>query len=446
MTVRMDPALARWIAHPGAGEAPRSAPGTAEAAVASRTLPVVRPADRDTRWWGAGRRKLAGWGVRVLASALTVVAALVSCLPVLWLAGSGAPEAVDALWRGSWGSDAAAGETLVQAIPLLLAALAIAVAFHGGLFNIGVEGQLTVGGLAAGVTGAQASGLPGPLLCVLCLLAGALAGAAWTVVPALLKAWRGVHEVVTTIMLNYIAVSVSAWAVSPSGPFVSSSQPSATEKIPEGARLPVILEGSRLHAGLLIALAALVLTGWYLYRTPGGFRLRLVGANPRAAAGVGIPVRASLVRVFLLSGALAGLTGAVQVLGLFGRYYDDSSSGYGFDAIAVALLGALSPLGILLAALFFATLSAGSVTLQAVAGINRELVSVVSGVVVALVLAQPWIVRGLHRLGARWRIHRSGRGVSRPPDPSGPPDRPTAPPDPRVGPGPDVAATRSSQR
>lgn len=376
MSVRMDSAVAERIRRPPAGPA-------------------------QVRAWTGHRSRLTALGVRVLASGLTVGAALVLCLPVLWLAGAGVPSTVDALWRGSWGSERAAGETLVQMIPLLMAGLAVAVAFHGGLFNIGVEGQLTVGGLTAGVVGARADTLPGPVLMVACLAAGALAGAVWTLIPALLKAWRGVHEVVTTIMLNYIAISVSAWAVSPSGPFVSARQPSATDRIPVDARLPVILTGTRLHAGLFVALAAAVLVGWYLYRTPGGFRLRLVGANPRAAASVGISAERSVVRVFLLSGSLAGLAGGVQVLGLFGRYYDASSSGYGYDAIAVALLGALAPIGIVAAALFFATLSAGSVLLQAEAGINRELVSVVSGLVVALVLAQPWIVRGLARLTRR---------------------------------------------
>lgn len=334
---------------------------------------------------------------RVISFALTLLLALLAAAPFVLLAGSDLPTAVEALWAGSWGSGRAISETLVQAIPLVITALAVALAFQAGLFNIGAEGQLVMGGLAAGAVGALVP-LPGPLLIVACLVAGMLGGGLWAVVPAVLKAYRGVHEVVTTIMLNYIAFNVSRFLVSPSGWLVSETQPSATEKIPLEARLPIIAPGTRLHAGLFIAIAVVAIVAWVLYRTPAGFRLRLVGLNPTAARNVGIsPVRTTMIAM-IASGSLAGLAGAVQVLGLFGRYYDSFAPGYGFDAIAVALLGALAPLGIAVAALFFASLDAGAVQLQAVAGVSREMVSVVSGLVVAFVAAQPAILRLLRRI------------------------------------------------
>lgn len=337
---------------------------------------------------------------RILSFVLTVLAAVIVSLPLVYLSGGDGALALDALIAGSWGSPIAAAETLVQTVPLLISGLAVALAFHAGLFNIGVEGQLVVGALSAGIVGATLP-LPGPILIVVCVAAGAAGGALWALIPALLKAYRGVHEVVTTIMMNYIAFNLSTFLVSPSGPFVSSSQPSATEKIPIEARLPILVPGTRLHAGLILAIVLVIAVAWYLYRTPGGFSLRLTGANPRAARGAGISVPQTILRAMLLSGALAGLAGAVQVLGLFGRYFDAFSPGYGFDAIAVALLGALSPVGIAAAALFFGTLDSSAVYLQAQAGVSREMVGVVSGLVVGFVAAQPAILRLLRRLRAR---------------------------------------------
>ena len=177
---------------------------------------------------------------------------------------------------------------------------------------------------------------------LVCILAGMAGGAAWALIPALLKAYRGVHEVVTTIMMNFVATSIAEFAVAPNGPFVSAGQPSATERVPAGAQLPIIWEGTRLHAGLLIAIAAIVIVLWLLYRTPAGFRLRLMGANAGAARASGISISRVTILALLGSGALGGLAGAVQVLGVYGRFFASFSPGYGFDAIAVALLGALS--------------------------------------------------------------------------------------------------------
>ncbi|GAA1466493.1 ABC transporter permease [Microbacterium thalassium] len=337
--------------------------------------------------------------------AITVGVALLVSLPLIYLSGADGDLALEALVVGSWGSPAAIAETLVQSTPLLISGLAVALAFHAGLFNIGVEGQLVVGALAAGIIGATLP-LPGTALLVVCMLGGAAAGALWALVPALLKAFRGVHEVVTTIMMNYVAFSLSTFLVSPSGPFVSETQPSATEKIIDEARLPVVMPGTRLHAGLIIAIILVVAFAWVLHRTPFGFGLRLTGANRSAAESAGVSVAGTVVRAMLLSGGLAGIAGAVQVLGLFGRYYDAFSPGYGFDAIAVALLGALAPIGIAVAALFFGTLDSGAVYLQAQAGMSREMVGVISGLVVAFVAAQPAVLRLLRA----WRARRPARG------------------------------------
>ena len=334
---------------------------------------------------------------QALTFVLTIAAALLASTPLIWIAGSDLWLATSALFGGALGTGHAIAETLVQMIPLLIAGLAVTVAFHASLFNIGVEGQLVFGGLVAGVTGA-ALDLPPALLLLVCLLAGMAGGALFALIPALLKAYRGAHEVVTTIMMNFVAIAVSEYAVAPTGPFVAPDQPSATARVPEGARLPIIWDGTRLHAGLLVALLAVVLVLWVLYRTPAGFRLRLMGANQQAARASGTSIERMTIVALLASGALGGLAGAVQVLGVYGRFYAAFSPGYGFDAIAVALLGALSPIGVVAAAFFFAVLHAGSVPLQVVAGISREMVGVVSGLVVAFVAAQPAALRLLRYL------------------------------------------------
>lgn len=331
-------------------------------------------------------------GGQVLTFMLTIAAALVASVPMIWIAGSDLSLTTSALFGGALGSGPAIAETMVQMVPLLIAGLAVAVAFHASLFNIGVEGQLLFGGLVAGVVGATLD-LPPFLLMIACLLAGMAGGALFALIPALLKAYRGAHEVVTTIMMNFVAIAVSEYAVAPTGPFVAADQPSATERIPDGAQLPVIWEGTRLHAGFLVALAAVAVVWWVLFRTPLGFRLRLLGANQGAARASGVSIERITILALLASGALGGLAGAVQVLGVYGRFYAAFSPGYGFDAIAVALLGALSPIGVMASSFFFAVLHAGSVPLQAIAGISREMVGVVSGLVVAFVAAQPAALR-----------------------------------------------------
>jgi simple sugar transport system permease protein len=330
------------------------------------------------------------------AFVLTIAAALVAVLPIVYLSGSNAAAAYGALADGSLGNKNAIAETLIQATPLLLSGLAVAVAFHGGLFNIGVEGQLAIGGLAAAFVGIHVH-LPGIAHLIVSVAAGMAGGALWAAVPALLKAVRGVHEVVTTIMMNYVAFSLSRYLVSSGGPLASSTQPLATDQVGSSARFPLIWEPTRLHAGFLLALVVTGLMAWFLYRTPAGFRLRLVGANPKAARFHGVDTTRVTVGAMLTSGALAGLAGAVEVLGLYGRYYDSFSPGYGYDAIAVALLGQLAPIGILAAALFFGVLRAGSVQLAAVAGISREMIGVVSALVIGFVAVQPAVRRLLAR-------------------------------------------------
>jgi general nucleoside transport system permease protein len=328
--------------------------------------------------------------------ALVILAALVAAIPLFYLAGSNPLIGYRALAQGSLGSRYAVGETLVATMPLFLSGLAVAYAFQGGLFNIGVEGQLLMGGLAAGTLGTKLA-LPAGVHLAVCLVGGMAAGALWALLPGLLKAWRGAHEVITTIMLNYVAFSVSRYLVKPEGLLVSRSQPSATDLVRPTAELPNLWPGTRLHAGVWVSLLAGVVCWYLLFRTPMGYRLRVAGRNPVAARFHGIRPRRVIVQAMLVSGAFAGLAGAVEVLGVFDRYYDAFSPGYGFDAIAVALLGALNPVGVAVAAVFFGILRAGSTMLQAVGGVSRDLISVFSGLVVGFAAAVPLVDRVLRR-------------------------------------------------
>ncbi|WP_283139546.1 ABC transporter permease [Rhizohabitans arisaemae] len=336
----------------------------------------------------------------------TLALALAAAVPLIYLAGTDPVTAYGALLRGSVGDQYALSETVVQATPLLVGGLAVALAFHAGLFNIGVEGQLVVGGLAAAAVGVNLD-LPAAVHLPVAVLTGAAAGAAWAAIPAVLKAWRGVHEVVTTIMFNYLAFGLSRHLVAPGGGLASATQPSASDPVADGARLPALTETTRIHSGVLLAVAAVIAVGWFLYRTPAGFKLRMVGANPTTASFHGVGVRRVQIGALMGSGALAGLAGASEILGLYGRYLDSFSPGYGFQAIAIALMGMLTPLGVLAAAAFFGMLAAGSVGLQSV-GISRELINVVSGLVVGFVAAQPALIGAYLR--RRRKRQASGQG------------------------------------
>lgn len=285
-------------------------------------------------------------------------------------------------------------ETLINAVPLAFTGIAVAVAFRTGLFNIGAEGQLLVGALATGWFGVAFAGLPGIILLPATLVAGGVAGASYGAIAGALKAWRGAHEVITTIMLNYVAIFLMHWLLQ-NGPMTAPSAfgTPASAKVGDGAILPVILPIelvplSRLHAGVLIALAALVAFWFLMWKTSLGYELRAVGFSSRAALQAGIDPKRRMITVMAIAGAFAGVGGAVQILGVLYRVFDGFSPGYGFDAIAVALLGKNSPVGILLAALLFGAFGHGGALMQSNAQVSAHIVSVIEALVLFLVAAE----------------------------------------------------------
>jgi ABC-type uncharacterized transport system permease subunit len=334
-----------------------------------------------------GRPALAAAGTLALTGLL--VAALVAA------AGYDAGAALAALWHGSLGSpDALLSATLVRATPLLLAGLAVALAFRAGVLNIGAEGQLLAGAAAAaavGVLGAAAAGRAAP---VLMLAAGALAGALWAGVAAVLRRRFGVLDVIGTLMLNFVALHLVSYLVR--GPLQEPTHIyPQTPTLADAARLPRIAEGVRLHWGFPLALLA-ALALWYVLRsTAAGFRLRVVGASPRAARSAGrVDVERTVAAAFLASGALAGLAGAVEVGGVTYALYENISPGYGYTAIAVALLARLDPLGVVAAGIMFGALEAGAGAMQRDAGVPAVLVSVVEALLILLLLAVEHVRRG----------------------------------------------------
>jgi len=301
-----------------------------------------------------------------------------------------------ALVDGSVGSIAALSETLTAAVPVTLAALGIAFAFRAGLFNIGAEGQLLVGGMAAVVAGFALPGLPAAVHLPVALMAGTLAGAAWGSIAGWLKAATGAHEVITTIMLNLIAVRLIDYLLrNPPIQRPGRSDP-ISQSVLASAELPKILSwidpNLRLHAGLFLTLAVVGLVYWLLFRTTLGFELRSAGFNPMAARYAGMHAGRIIVIVMAIAGGLAGLAGGSQVLGVLGRATPNFSQGIGFDAIAVALLGRSHPLGVLFAGLLFGALAAGGRQMQVSAGVSIDLIAIIQALIIVFIAA-PLIVR-----------------------------------------------------
>lgn len=331
------------------------------------------------------------------------------CLPVLGIAAGmlvgtaifllkGANPLVGyaALFRGALGNLENISDSLVKAVPLGLTGLAVVISYRAGIFNIGCEGQLQAGAIAAAFLGTQITGLPAALHVPLCVLGALAAGGLVALIPALAKAYRGYNETVITMLLNYIFLYLASYMVH--GPLMEPGQNlPQSARLAESAMLPR-LPGTRLHLGLVFLLAAAAGLYWLLGRSSFGFKVRASGFNPRAAFAAGIPSKSVMIRAMLLSGALAGLAGAVEIMGLHGRLIENFSPGYGYDAIAVALLAALHPLGVLLSAFFFGALRSGAASMQIVTGLPVTFVQIIQGVSVLFIVAATGMPRFLGRI------------------------------------------------
>ena len=327
---------------------------------------------------------------------------------ILWLSGYDPLAAWAALYKGAFGSPKAIGDTLLKSTPLILTGLAVAYGFRAGLFNIGAEGQLFMGGLAAAWLGVELASLPWAVAVPILIIASALAGAAWAFIPAILKARVGAHEVITTMMFTYIARYIVSWLVV--GPLKDVGQIPQTAMIGTNAQLPrfqalfsastlealPFLNLGRAHLGFLVAVIAAVVIWLILKYTTLGYENRAVGFNPWASETAGISVQATTVKALCISGALAGLAGSVEVMGVHYRIFDQFSSGFGFTGIAVALLAKNHPLGVIPAAILFGGLSAGSTMMQFEAKVPQDIILIIQALVIFFVAAEEivlWFVR-----------------------------------------------------
>lgn len=355
----------------------------------------------------------------LLVPVLAVVTGLILGAIVIIASGENPFTAYGALFAGSFGTPGAliegiqsyiaTGETrlllraiypftesLVTATPYIFAGLSVALGFRAGLFNIGAEGQFFIGALCSAFVGYSIKGLPMIIHLPLAILAGAAGGAIWGMIPGYLKAKFGAHEVVNTIMMNWIAFRLSDWLLN--GPMKSSGFRPVTPNVEASAELPrLFADPLRFNVGFFLALLVAYLIYWFLFKTTTGFEIRSVGANPDAAKYAGMNIVKNIVLVMAMAGGLAGLAGSSQVLGVDHWVGQGFSAGYGFDAIALALLGKSHPFGVVISALLFGFLRSGATNMQSRAGIPIDIISIIQGLVI-IFIAAPAIIRWLYRI------------------------------------------------
>jgi len=337
---------------------------------------------------------------KIVPQAIAIALAFVVGAVTLILTGYSPLEAYAAMLTGAFGDTFGIGQTFTQATPIIFTALAFLFAYKCGLFNIGAEGQFLFGAFVAAVIGISFSGLPSFLHVPLALLAGALAGGMWGFIPAVLKARLGAHEVITTMMLSYVALYVTSYMVN--YPFKAPGWVAQTVPIAPSAELPRILPPTQLSASILIAFLLAGLTRFTLCRTTIGYEVRAIGLSPSVAESGGISIRKGIILALTISGAMAGLGGAGEVLGVHYRFIEGFSPGYGWDGLAVALVGGLNPAGILLASVLFGALRSGGMTMTRTMHIPLDIVSILQALVILFVAAPKLIKYLLKKGGVKW--------------------------------------------
>jgi ABC-type uncharacterized transport system permease subunit len=339
----------------------------------------------------------------LLVPLLAIVTAIIIGGIVIAVVGGNPFAAYLGLAQGAFGSAKALSETAVWATPYIFAGLAVALAFKGGLFNIGAEGQLAVGAVVSALIGYALpewlhTSLPWFIHLPLTVGLGVLGGAIWGAIPGALKAYTGGHEVINTIMMNYIALNLTSFLLN--GPMRDPNPLNLSAKTPDiavSARIPPIFPGLRVHWGFVLALLMSVFIWWLLQKTTLGFEIRTVGANPDAAKYAGINVKWNIILTMGISGALAGLAGVIEVTALNYRHELGFSLGYGFDAIAIALLGKNNPYGVVLAAILFGAMRNGGTRMQFLTQIPVDIISVIQALILLFVAADA-IIRFIYRI------------------------------------------------
>ncbi len=320
--------------------------------------------------------------------AVPVISALLAFLVggvLILLTGNNPIEAYRYLVFGAFGQLNLFGETLVKAVPLIFAGLAATFAYRCGIFNLGVEGQFAVGAMASSFVSCNVlANMQGPLNLVVSLLCGCVAGALWAMIPGVLKAFQGLNEMIVTILLNYVAVLFMDYLYT--GPLMEANIPQ-TKAIEAASKMPKLIPGTRVHFGLVLALLVMVLTYYFIFHTARGYQMRVVGLNPIAAKSNGLNMRMLMVVSIVVSGAIAGLGGSVELHGVQFRLMGGFGSGVGFDGVAIALIGQLNPIGATLVAFLFAALRNGANTMQVASGISSSVVDIIQALVIIFAVA-----------------------------------------------------------
>ena len=343
----------------------------------------------------------------LLIPALAVVTALIAGAVIMLLFGDNPVAAYIGLFQGAFGRPQDVAETIRKMTPLILTGLSVAVAFKAGLFNIGASGQFIMGTVFSVAVGVNFDGLPTIIHLPLALAAGVLGGVLWGAIPGILKVTTGAHEVIVTIMLNYIASLFAAWTVYAGGTQGQTPGPlwdrtagpiSETADVLMSARLPLFFDPSyRLHLGVVLALLVAILMWWVIFKTTLGFETRTVGQNSKAAKYAGMNVNWLIVLTMMIAGGLAGLAGAIETLGLNHKFAPEFTGAVGFVGITVALLGQTNPIGVVLSAFLLAAMDAGASQMQFDAGVSPDIIQIIQALVLAFVAA-PLIVRQLYRI------------------------------------------------
>jgi general nucleoside transport system permease protein len=360
----------------------------------------IAPMDQQANLTGAivtrSDHRMSDFWRRLALAGLAVSLSFVVGAIAIAVSGKSPLLAYWSLFKGAFGSIDSIAFALNKSTPYILTGVGVALCFRARVINIGGEGQIAVGGIAASWVGLNAPELPGFCLIPLAILAGSFAGAAWAAIPAAMRLTRGVHEVLGTLLLNFVGLlMVSEVLHGPMGE-VGAGFPQSP-LFPEQAWLPAIVPGTDLHIGIVLAVVAVFVCHFAFWRTPFGFRLRLIGSSEAAAAYAGVTFARTVAGVMLLAGGLAGVAGAIEVLGVHYRLIQGFSVGFGFNAVAIALLASLNPIAVLPAGLFFGFLETGALAMQREIGVPSSLVYVIQGLTMVFVLCA---------IGVSWRQQR----------------------------------------
>jgi simple sugar transport system permease protein len=331
---------------------------------------------------------------KMLDPIVAIFLALLAGSLIITLTGDDVVLAISSLMLGAFGSLRSLGQSFLAATPILFTGLAFAVAYRSGIFNIGAEGQFLVGAIAGAYIGTLFSHLPAIVYIPIVLASGGIVGAMWAFLPAILKIKLGVHEVINVIMLNKIALYLTNWLVSVDGPFRQGSVQPATAFVCDVVRLQPLFPNSPMNIGYFIGIVVAYIMYLIMWKTSSGYQMRAVGYNLHAAKFSGINAERSIIKAFMISGALAGIGGAMEICSVFGRFYAGFSPGYGFEGIAVSLLGNNHPAGIIISSMLFGALKTGAMRMQILAGTNVNLVKVLQALIIFFV-AGKWSIMEL---------------------------------------------------